>query len=76
MKIEEKIEKSLNSIRPSLKADGGDIEFISFDEKKGLVKVKLLGMCANCPMAHVTLKEGVEAVLRKEVPGIKEVINI
>lgn len=76
MKIEEKIEKSLDSIRPSLKADGGDIEFVSFDEKKGLVKVKLMGMCTNCPMAHVTLKEGVEAVLKKEVPEVKEVIKI
>jgi Fe-S cluster biogenesis protein NfuA len=73
--IEDRIKESLNSIRPSLQADGGDIEFIGFDEKKGLAKVSLVGMCAHCPMSQVTLKQGVEAVLKKEVPEVKEVVN-
>jgi Fe-S cluster biogenesis protein NfuA len=73
--IEEKIKKSLESIRPSLQADGGDIEFVNFDEKKGVVKVSLVGMCAHCPMSQYTLKEGVEAILKKEVPEVKSVIN-
>lgn len=73
--IEEKIKKSLETIRPSLQADGGDIEFTDFDEETGQVSVKLVGMCSHCPMAHLTLKESVEAVLKKEVPEVKSVIN-
>jgi Fe-S cluster biogenesis protein NfuA len=75
-KIEEKIKESLDTIRPSLQADGGDIDFVSFDEKKGIVKVSLVGHCAHCPMSQITLKEGVEAILKKEVPEVKEVINL
>lgn len=75
LKVEEKIKKSLDSIRPSLKADGGDVEFISFNKKTGVVKVKLLGMCTHCPMANVTLKNGIGAVLKKEVPEVKEIVN-
>lgn len=74
--VEDKIKESLDTIRPGLQADGGDIEFIGFDEKKGIAKVSLVGMCAHCPMSQVTLKQGVEAILMKEVPEVKEVINI
>jgi Fe-S cluster biogenesis protein NfuA len=74
--IEEKIKKSLESIRPSLQADGGDIEFVSWDEKKGIVKVSLVGMCAHCPMSQYTLKEGVEAILVKEVSEVKKVESV
>jgi Fe-S cluster biogenesis protein NfuA len=74
--VEEKIKKSLDSIRPSLQADGGDIDFIGFDKKTGAVKVSLVGHCAHCPMSQITLKEGVEAILKKEVPAVKKVINI
>lgn len=74
--IEDKIRESLDSIRPSLQADGGDIEFIGFDKKNGVVKVSLVGQCAHCPMSQVTLKQGVEAILMKEVPEVKEVVNI
>ncbi|HTW96816.1 MAG TPA: NifU family protein [Candidatus Methylomirabilis sp.] len=73
--IEEKIKKSLETVRPSLQADGGDVEFESFDEKTGTVKVNLTGHCAHCPMSQLTLKEGVEAILKKEVPEVKKVIN-
>ncbi len=73
--IEEKIKTSLETIRPNLQADGGDIEFVGFDEKTGVVKVKMLGMCAGCPMMQMTLKEGVEAIVKKEVPEVKEVVN-
>lgn len=74
--LEDRIKESLDSIRPSLQADGGDIEFVGFDEKKGIAKVSLVGMCAHCPMSQVTLKQGVEAVLMKEVPEVKEVVNV
>ena len=73
--IKERIEESLKTIRPSLQADGGDIELVDFNEKTGIVKVKMLGMCAGCPMMQMTLKEGVEAVIKKEVPEVKSVIN-
>jgi Fe-S cluster biogenesis protein NfuA len=74
--IEEKIKKSLDTIRPSLQADGGDIEFVSFDEKKGIVKVSLVGHCAHCPMSQITLKDGVEAILIKEIPEVKKVESV
>jgi Fe-S cluster biogenesis protein NfuA len=73
--VEERIKESLESVRPSLQADGGDIEFISFDKKTGAVKVSLVGHCAHCPMSQITLKEGVEAILKKEVPEVKKVVN-
>lgn len=76
MKHEEKIKQVLEEIRPSLQADGGDIEFISWDAKKGLVKVQLVGMCATCPMAHVTLQEGVTKHLQKQIPEVKQVENV
>lgn len=73
--IQERIKKSLETVRPSLQADGGDIEFLGFDEKTGIAKVRMLGMCAGCPMMQMTLKEGVEALVKKEVPEVKEVVN-
>ncbi len=76
MTIEEKIKKSIETVRPSLQADGGDIEYVSFDKKTGIVSVKLLGMCTHCPMSQVTLKEGVGSILKKEVPEVKDVINV
>jgi Fe-S cluster biogenesis protein NfuA len=75
IRIEEKIKKSLDTVRPSLQADGGDVEFKSFDAKTGTVKVSLVGHCAHCPMSTITLKEGVEAILKKEVPEVKKVVN-
>lgn len=74
--MKNKIKKVLEKIRPSLQADGGDIEFVDFDEKTGIVKVKLVGMCAHCPMSAITLKQGIEAEVKKEVAGVKEVIAV
>ena len=74
--IEDDIKKSLETIRPSLQADGGDIDFVGFDKKTGVVKVSLVGHCAHCPMSQITLKEGVEAILKKEVPGVKKIVNV
>jgi Fe-S cluster biogenesis protein NfuA len=73
--VEDRIRESLDSIRPSLQADGGDVEFIGFNKKTGTVKLSLVGHCAHCPMSQITLKEGVEAILMKEVPEVKSVIN-
>lgn len=74
--IEEKIKQSLENVRPNLQADGGDVQFVEWDEENGVVKLQLMGACSGCPMAQVTLKEGVEAVLKKEVPEVKEVEEV
>ncbi len=66
------IEKSLESIRPYLKADGGDVELIGISET-GIVEVKLTGACADCPMSMMTLRAGIERALMRDIPGIKRV---
>jgi Fe-S cluster biogenesis protein NfuA len=70
----EAIKNAIQDIRPSLQADGGDIEFISVDEA-GKVTVRLMGACNGCPMATQTLKQGVERYLKDKVPGVTEVVN-
>lgn len=72
--MREKVEKAIERIRPSLQADGGDIELI--DVAEGVVKVKLTGACAGCPASQITLRMGVEQYLKEEIPEIKEVIAI
>jgi Fe-S cluster biogenesis protein NfuA len=74
--MEFKIKKTIDKIRPAMQADGGDVEFKSWDEKSGIVKVRLSGMCAGCPMAQITLKQGIEAEVKKEVPAVKEVVAV
>jgi Fe-S cluster biogenesis protein NfuA len=65
------VEKALEKIRPMLQRDGGDIELVEVND--GIVKVRLTGACKGCPMSQMTLKQGVEKMLLKEVPGLKEV---
>jgi Fe-S cluster biogenesis protein NfuA len=65
------VETALARIRPFLQRDGGDIELVEIED--GIVKVRLTGACKGCPMSQMTLKQGVERVLMKEVPGLKEV---
>ncbi|GAG41324.1 unnamed protein product [marine sediment metagenome] len=74
--IESKIKKALEKIRPALQADGGDVHFVSFDKRKGILKVELMGMCSHCPMAEMTLKQGIEEEIKKDVPEVKGVVNI
>ena len=74
--MEEKIKKALDKVRPMLQADGGDVEFAGWDEKTGTVRVRLAGMCAGCPMAQMTLKQGIEVEIKKEVPQVKQVIAV
>ena len=69
-----KIENALTEIRPFLKADGGDISLVSVEEN--VVKVKLMGACIDCSVNQMTLKNGVEATIKKYAPHITEVINI
>lgn len=70
----EKVEAALEQIRPVLLADGGDVELV--DVKDGVVTVRLRGACSGCPMATMTLKSGIEQVLKEKVPEIKEVVAI
>ena len=72
--MREKVEAALNRIRPSLLADGGDVELV--DVKEGVVRLKLTGACSGCPMATMTLRCGIERVLKEEVPEVKEVIAV
>lgn len=74
--MKERIEKALDSIRPALQADGGDIRLVDVDESNGIVKVQLQGACAGCPSAQVTLAMGVERAIKEEVPEVKEVISV
>lgn len=71
--MKEKVQEVLNKIRPSLQADGGDVELVSIDEAAGLVKVRLKGACAGCPMSQMTLRNGIERILKKEIPEVKSV---
>ena len=68
----QQVEQALEKIRPFLQRDGGDIQLIDVTED-GIVKVQLTGACHGCPMSQMTLKQGVERALMKEVPGVKEV---
>lgn len=69
--LKDEVEKALEELKPSLQADGGDIELI--DVKHGVVKVRLTGACAGCPMSQMTLRWGVERFLKKKIPEIRKV---
>ena len=67
--MKEKVEEVLEKIRPSLQADGGDIELVGVNE--GVVTVRLMGACQGCPMSEMTLKNGVERILKEHIPEVK-----
>ncbi len=69
--MEEQIKKALDEIRPALQADGGDVEYVGLEGD--IVKVRLKGACGGCPMATLTLKNGIETVIKKRVPGVASV---
>jgi Fe-S cluster biogenesis protein NfuA len=71
--MEKRVEEVLDKIRPNLVADGGNVELV--EVKDGIVKVKLTGACAGCPMSTMTLKNGIEQILRQEIPEVKEVVS-
>jgi Fe-S cluster biogenesis protein NfuA len=72
--VKEKVEAALNRIRPALQNDGGDVELV--DVNDGIVSVRLTGACGGCPMSTMTLKMGIEKVIKEDVPGIKEVVAV
>lgn len=73
--LRDKVEASLNKVRPSLQADGGDVELVDVAED-GVVKVRLTGACKGCPMSQMTLKMGIEKHLKKEVPEVSVVESV
>jgi Fe-S cluster biogenesis protein NfuA len=73
MDIRTQIEGALDSIRPALQLDGGDVEFVDFDMDRGVVQVRLVGACGACPISSTTMKYGIERRLRDSVPGVLEV---
>ena len=73
--MKEKVEAALNKIRPMLQADGGDVELVEVGED-GLVKVRLQGACAGCPMSQMTIKNGVEKILKEHVPEVSSVESV
>ena len=72
--MKEKVEAALEKIRPALNADGGDVELV--EVKDGVATVRLIGACGNCPMSTMTLRMGVERVIKEEVPEIKELVAV
>lgn len=75
MSLKERVEEVLDQVRPTLQADGGDIDLLDVSED-GIVKVQLTGACGSCPFSTMTLKHGVEARLKDMIPEIKEVVAI
>ncbi len=74
--MREKIEAVLDEIRPTLQADGGDVEFIDYNEDSGIVLVRMKGACGNCPMSLMTLKQGIEARMKAKIPEVQSVEQI
>ena len=72
--MQEKVEEVLAKVRPVLVRDGGNVELVEVED--GIVKVKLVGACAGCPMSTMTLKNGIERILKQEIPEVKEVVAV
>lgn len=70
--LKEQVQKALNDVRPSLQADGGDVELVNVNED-GVVQVRLKGACQGCPMSQMTLSNGIEKYLKKQVPTVTKV---
>jgi Fe-S cluster biogenesis protein NfuA len=73
--LEERVESALKKIRPSLQAEGGNVELIEVTPDR-IVKVKLTGACSSCPMSQMTLKMGIGRMLKQEVPEVKDVVEV
>ena len=69
-----KIIEVIDQLRPFLINDGGNIEFVKFED--GIVYIKMMGACADCSMIDLTLKDGIESAIKEEIPSVKEVINV
>jgi Fe-S cluster biogenesis protein NfuA len=72
--MQDKVEEVLAKVRPVLVRDGGNVELVEVSD--GTVKVKLVGACAGCPLSKLTLKNGIERILKQEIPEVKEVVSV
>jgi Fe-S cluster biogenesis protein NfuA len=75
MALKELVESALEKVRPSLQADGGDVQLVDVDDN-GVVKVMLKGACAGCPMSQMTLKMGIEKILKRNIPEVTSVESV
>lgn len=75
MTIKEKVQDALDKVRPSLQADGGDVQLVDVEDS-GVVKVRLTGACGGCPMSQMTLKMGIERILKENVPAVTSVESV
>ena len=73
--LKDKVQEALNKVRPSLQADGGDVELVDVEDG-GVVKVRLTGACGGCPMSQMTLKMGIEKILKQNVPEVSRVESV
>lgn len=73
--MKEQVEAAINKIRPMLQADGGNVELVDVTDD-GVVQVRLQGACAGCPMSQMTLKNGIERIIKEEVPQVKTVVAV
>ena len=73
--MKDRVQNAINQIRPNLQADGGDVELVDVADD-GVVKVRLTGACKGCPMSQMTLKMGIEKIIKTQVPDIKEVVAV
>lgn len=73
--MREQVEAALAKVKPALQADGGDVELVEVTDE-GIVKVRLQGACKGCPMSQMTLKNGIERIVMRDVPGVKSVESV
>ncbi|HOE78745.1 MAG TPA: NifU family protein [Smithellaceae bacterium] len=73
--MREEVQKAIEKVRPGLQADGGDVQLVDVTDD-GVVKVKLTGACHGCPMSQMTLKMGIEKIVKQQVPSVKEVVAV
>ena len=71
--MEAQLLEAMDAIRPALQSDGGDMRMLSLDEENGVVDIELMGACGGCPMSSLTLKAGIERILKDRVPGLTQV---
>lgn len=76
MALRESVEQAIDEIRPALRMDGGDCEVVNIDESQGVVQLRLLGACGGCPMSTLTLKSGIERIVKERAPQVREVVTL
>jgi Fe-S cluster biogenesis protein NfuA len=74
--IEQSIKEALDEARPYLQRDGGDVEFVRFEEDTGVAEISMMGACKTCPLAIMTLRAGIERIVIEKVPEVKRIENV